>query len=48
MVSVQLWRKVSAETTVELQLLFEKWRLLLAGIVFQVNLVSLKYVFPSV
>jgi hypothetical protein len=37
LVSVQLWRKVSAETTVELQLLFEKWRLLLAGIVFQVK-----------
>uniref|UniRef100_M8C873 Sphingomyelin synthase-like domain-containing protein n=1 Tax=Aegilops tauschii TaxID=37682 RepID=M8C873_AEGTA len=30
-----LWRKVCAETSVELQLLFEKWHLLLAGIVFQ-------------
>lgn len=35
---LQLWRKVCAETSVELQLLFEKWHLLLAGIVFQVNL----------
>lgn len=34
---VQLWRKVCAEIAVELQLLFEKWRLLLAGLVFQVN-----------
>ncbi|XP_047060018.1 phosphatidylinositol:ceramide inositolphosphotransferase [Lolium rigidum] len=33
--ATKLWRKVTAETTVELQLLFEKWRLLLAGIVFQ-------------
>lgn len=31
----KLWRKVCAETSVELQLLFEKWHLLLAGIVFQ-------------
>jgi hypothetical protein len=29
---------VSAETAVELQLLSEKWRLLLAGLVFQVKL----------
>ncbi|KAK3165972.1 hypothetical protein QOZ80_1AG0039990 [Eleusine coracana subsp. coracana] len=33
--ATKLWRKVSAETAVELQLLFEKWRLLLAGLVFQ-------------
>ncbi|CAM0883579.1 unnamed protein product [Alopecurus aequalis] len=33
--ATKLWRKVSAETTVELQLLFENWRWLLAGIVFQ-------------
>uniref|UniRef100_A0A0D9V7U0 Sphingomyelin synthase-like domain-containing protein n=1 Tax=Leersia perrieri TaxID=77586 RepID=A0A0D9V7U0_9ORYZ len=31
----KLWRKVCAEISVELQLLFEKWRLLLAGLVFQ-------------
>ncbi|URD94149.1 phosphatidic acid phosphatase-related [Musa troglodytarum] len=31
----QLWRKVCIETSVELQLLMEKWRLLLAGIIFQ-------------
>ncbi|KAL6853671.1 hypothetical protein ACP4OV_019700 [Aristida adscensionis] len=31
----QLWRKVSAETATELQLLLEKWKLLLAGLVFQ-------------
>ena len=35
--ATKLWRKVCAETSVELQLLFEKWHLLLAGIVFQVN-----------
>jgi len=28
---------VCAETTAELQLLFEKWQLLLAGLVFQVS-----------
>lgn len=33
--ATKLWRKVCAETSVELQLLFEKWHLLLAGIVFQ-------------
>nr|CAB3474819.1 unnamed protein product [Digitaria exilis] len=31
----KLWRKVSAETATELKLLFEKWQLLLAGLVFQ-------------
>ncbi|XP_042410513.1 phosphatidylinositol:ceramide inositolphosphotransferase-like [Zingiber officinale] len=31
----KLWRRVSMETSMELQLLAEKWRLLLAGIVFQ-------------
>lgn len=35
--SAQLWRRVCAETTAELQLLFEKWQLLLAGLVFQVS-----------
>jgi len=35
--AAQLWRKVSAETTAELQLLLEKWQLLLAGLVFQVS-----------
>ncbi|CAD6201860.1 unnamed protein product [Miscanthus lutarioriparius] len=30
-----LWRRVCEETTAELQLLFEKWQLLLAGLVFQ-------------
>jgi hypothetical protein len=29
---------VSTETALELQLLFDKWRLLLAGLVFQVSL----------
>jgi len=33
--ATKLWRKVSAETTAELQLLLEKWQLLLAGLVFQ-------------
>ncbi|ONM36400.1 Phosphatidylinositol:ceramide inositolphosphotransferase 1 [Zea mays] len=33
--STKLWRRVCAETTAELQLLFEKWQLLLAGLVFQ-------------
>ncbi|XP_020101221.1 phosphatidylinositol:ceramide inositolphosphotransferase-like isoform X1 [Ananas comosus] len=33
--ATKLWRKVSMETTVELQLLLEKWRLLLLGLVFQ-------------
>lgn len=33
--ATKLWRKVCAEIVVELQLLFEKWRLLLAGLVFQ-------------
>uniref|UniRef100_A0A0E0CN40 Sphingomyelin synthase-like domain-containing protein n=1 Tax=Oryza meridionalis TaxID=40149 RepID=A0A0E0CN40_9ORYZ len=33
--ATKLWRKVCAEIAVELQLLFEKWRLLLAGLVFQ-------------
>ncbi|CAL9120783.1 unnamed protein product [Musa acuminata subsp. burmannicoides] len=32
---LQLWRKVCVETSVELQLLVEKWKLLLAGLVFQ-------------
>ncbi|WOL02004.1 hypothetical protein Cni_G10723 [Canna indica] len=31
----KLWRKVCMETSVEIQLLMEKWRLLLAGLVFQ-------------
>ncbi|KAF3334089.1 phosphatidylinositol:ceramide inositolphosphotransferase-like isoform X2 [Carex littledalei] len=31
----KLWRKVCMETTVEVQLLMEKWRLLLAGLLFQ-------------
>ncbi|XP_074578342.1 phosphatidylinositol:ceramide inositolphosphotransferase-like [Curcuma longa] len=31
----KLWRRVSMETSMEIQLLAEKWRLLLAGIVFQ-------------
>ncbi|WOL14931.1 phosphatidylinositol:ceramide inositolphosphotransferase isoform X2 [Canna indica] len=31
----KLWKKVSMETSVELHVLAEKWRLLLAGIVFQ-------------
>lgn len=35
--SAQLWRRVCAETTLELQLLLEKWQLLLAGLVFQVS-----------
>ena len=34
----QLWRKISIETSVELQLLLEKWKLVLAGLVFQVLL----------
>jgi len=33
----KLWRRVNAETALELQLLFEKWQLLLAGLVFQFN-----------
>ncbi|KAG1337794.1 phosphatidylinositol:ceramide inositolphosphotransferase [Cocos nucifera] len=33
--SSKLWRKVCMETSVELQLLLEKWKLLLAGLVFQ-------------
>ncbi|CAL4973121.1 unnamed protein product [Urochloa decumbens] len=33
--ATKLWRKVSAETAAELQLLLEKWQLLLAGLVFQ-------------
>jgi hypothetical protein len=33
----QLWRRVCAETTAELQLLLQKWQLLLAGLVFQVR-----------
>ncbi|XP_008811341.1 phosphatidylinositol:ceramide inositolphosphotransferase isoform X1 [Phoenix dactylifera] len=31
----KLWRKICIETSVELQLLLEKWKLLLAGLVFQ-------------
>jgi len=31
----KLWRKVCMETTVEVQLLMEKWKLLLAGLLFQ-------------
>nr|XP_010905967.1 phosphatidylinositol:ceramide inositolphosphotransferase isoform X2 [Elaeis guineensis] len=31
----KLWRKISIETSVELQLLLEKWKLVLAGLVFQ-------------
>ncbi|XP_010923177.1 phosphatidylinositol:ceramide inositolphosphotransferase isoform X1 [Elaeis guineensis] len=31
----KLWRKVCMETSVELQLLLEKWKLLLAGLIFQ-------------
>jgi hypothetical protein len=33
----KVWRKVTAEISVELQLLLEKWQLLLAGLVFQFN-----------
>ncbi|ONK62024.1 uncharacterized protein A4U43_C08F36010 [Asparagus officinalis] len=31
----KLWRKIASETSVEFQILLEKWQLLLAGIVFQ-------------
>lgn len=31
----KLWRKIAAETTVELKILIEKWRYLLAGLIFQ-------------
>jgi len=31
----KVWRKVTAEITVELQLLRDKWGLLLAGLIFQ-------------
>ncbi|KAK8928803.1 Phosphatidylinositol:ceramide inositolphosphotransferase [Platanthera zijinensis] len=31
----KLWRKISLETSVELQLLGEKWKFLLAGVIFQ-------------
>ncbi|XP_042393064.1 phosphatidylinositol:ceramide inositolphosphotransferase-like [Zingiber officinale] len=31
----KLWRKICMETAVELQLLMEKWKLLLAGLIFQ-------------
>ncbi|XP_042456244.1 phosphatidylinositol:ceramide inositolphosphotransferase-like isoform X1 [Zingiber officinale] len=33
--SSKLWRKIYMETSVELQLLMEKWKLLLAGLIFQ-------------
>ncbi|GJN17156.1 hypothetical protein PR202_gb04203 [Eleusine coracana subsp. coracana] len=39
--ATKLWRKVSAETALELQLLLEKWRLLLAGLVFQIHAIIL-------
>ncbi|RWW58703.1 hypothetical protein BHE74_00034409 [Ensete ventricosum] len=32
---LQLWRKICMETFVELQLFMEKWKLLLAGLIFQ-------------
>ncbi|OEL27944.1 Phosphatidylinositol:ceramide inositolphosphotransferase [Dichanthelium oligosanthes] len=35
--ATKLWRKVSAETAAELQLLLDKWQLLLAGLVFQAS-----------
>ncbi|RWW79465.1 hypothetical protein BHE74_00012251 [Ensete ventricosum] len=43
---LQLWRKVYVETSVELQLLAEKWKLLLAGLVFQVLIRFFFLVYP--
>ncbi|PWZ07287.1 Villin-5 [Zea mays] len=36
LVPLDVWRKVATEVSVELQLLREKWGLLLAGLIFQV------------
>lgn len=35
--NVQLWKRICAETTTEINLLAENWKYLLAGIVFQVS-----------
>ncbi|RRT47042.1 hypothetical protein B296_00027563 [Ensete ventricosum] len=42
----KLWRKVCVETSVELQLLAEKWKLLFAGLMFQsvsIYYISMRY-----
>lgn len=36
LINVKLWRKICAEATVEVSLLAENWKLVLAGLVFQV------------
>ncbi|KAL5973512.1 hypothetical protein ACLOJK_030163 [Asimina triloba] len=41
--SSKLWRRISMETSVELHLLAEKWKLLLAGLVFQFQF-AFKYI----
>ena len=35
---MQVLRRITCETSVELKILSEKWQLLLAGIVFQVSI----------
>jgi hypothetical protein len=44
---VQLVRRITSETSVELKILSEKWRLLLAGVIFQVNISRLQDSFPT-
>lgn len=46
LIDVKLWRKICAEASIEVSLLAENWKFVLAGLVFQVPLFYCRYGFP--